>query len=301
MTTDTNSESGLPASSAEERSGGIASSAIVRTQRALQILRILQAGQVWSAAELAAQFDCSTRTIFRDLQLLRECGIPIDSPRGEKGFKLSHDFFWQPERPTLEEMIALVLGARMAKDAMPKDMAKNLSTAVAKLVGSEKPAVRQRLTQLNMRIDAPHLLPQGAWPEVEYLPLLLEHILAQTRIRVVLAGQLPSGVAEVLEVIPVRLQFTGEWMLVTTAWEGGSELAVPLTRIERVETPPDNRGAPPAGPSAAPAAEASAVEQAVAEQPAAARPADPAIASSDTPTEAAGASEAQTTSVTDSE
>ena len=241
MTTDMNPDAGLPASAAEDRPNGLGSSAIVRTQRALQILRILQAGQVWSATELAAQFDCSTRTIFRDMQLLRECGIPIDSPRGERGFQLSHDFFWQPERPTLEELIALVIGARIVKEAMPRDMAKNLGTAVAKLVGSEKPAVRQRLTQLNMRIDAPHLTSQGALPDVEFLPVLLDHIVAQTHLRLVLTVEPSGGAAEVLEVIPVRLQFAGEWILVTTAWEGGSERVLPLSQIARVEEPP---GAP---------------------------------------------------------
>jgi predicted DNA-binding transcriptional regulator YafY len=238
MTSHTNAEAGSPEPSAEEHPGGLASPAIVRTQRALGILRLLQAGQVWSAVELAAQFDCSTRTIFRDLQLLRDCGIPIDSPRGERGFKLSHDFFWQPERPTIEEMIALVVGARMASEAMPKDMAKNLDSALAKLVGSEKPAVRQRLTEFNMRIDAPHLTPQVALPEVEYLPVLLAHILTQTHVRLSLAPIEPGGAGEQIEVIPVRLQFTGEqWMLVTSAWEGGSEVTLPLSRIERVESP----------------------------------------------------------------
>lgn len=287
MTTDMNPDTRSPASAAEDRQG-LSTSAIVRTQRALQILRILQAGQVWSATELAAQFDCSTRTIFRDLQLLRDCGIPIDSPRGERGFKLAHDFFWHPERPTLEELTALVVGARIVKEAMPRDMARHLGTAVAKLVGSEKPAVRQRLTELHMRIDAPHLSSQGALPDVEFLPALIDHIVAQTHLRLVLTDEASGGTGEVLEVIPVRLQFTGEWMLVTTAWEGGSERALPLSHIARVEEPPGLPSARilPQPAIAEPSAEHPSGDPQSGNPPLAAAPVTPAAASEDQPTSA---------------
>jgi predicted DNA-binding transcriptional regulator YafY len=232
-------EESSAAAADEQRVGGLATSAIVRTQRALQILRLLQAGQVWSAAELAVQFDCSTRTIFRDIQLLRDCGIPIDSPTGDRGFKLQHDFFWQPERPTLEEMIALVLGTRMAEKAMPKDMARNLDSAMAKLVGSEKPAVRERLTELKMRIDAPHLTPQAVLPEQDFLPLLLDHIVAHRYLRMRVAGENPDAPSQEREAIPVRLQFVGDqWLLTIAAWEGAGEETLPLARIEQIESPP---------------------------------------------------------------
>ncbi|MEX2174255.1 MAG: HTH domain-containing protein [Pirellulaceae bacterium] len=209
----------------------------MRTQRALGILRILQAGQVWSAAELAAQFNCSTRTIFRDLQLLRECGIPIDSPRGENGFRLSHDFFWQPVRPTLDELIALVLGSRLAGELLPKGMAKDLEAAIDKLVGSERPAVRQRLNELNLRIDSPHPSSPGSLlPEVAYLQPLLEHIVSQTTVRLMLVEG--DSIAGLRELIPVRLHCDeGQWMLQATVYEGGPEETILLSRIVQIEPP----------------------------------------------------------------
>jgi biotin operon repressor len=217
-----------------DRGGGSGSSAIVRTQRALKILRLLQAGQVWSAQELAVQFDCSTRTIFRDLQLLRECNIPIDTPRGERGFKLSHDFFWQPERPTLDEMTALVVGARMAEETLPHDMQRNLGSALTKLVGSERPAVRQRLSELNMRIDAPHAPSPPALPALDFLPQLLEHIGIQMPVQFVVAGEADGSMRD-LEWIPVRLHFeSGQWRLFGTPLAGEKEDSVPLASIVRI-------------------------------------------------------------------
>lgn len=241
-TTETASETTSAAGATDaDRAGGMAVSAIVRTQRALQILQTLQSGQVWSAAELAAQFNCSTRTIFRDLQLLRECGIPIDSPRGERGFRLAHDFYWQPVRPNLDEMIALVVGAKMASEAMPKDMAKNLDSAMAKIVGSERPAIRQRLAELNMRIDAPHVTAQPALPDVDFLQVLLEHIVAQTPLRMQ-TGTAVGGGGEI-NVIPLRLAFSeGRWVLsasvLNAEGERTVERTVPLDAIGRIEGTP---------------------------------------------------------------
>lgn len=228
---------------AGDRAGGSNASAIARTQRALRILRLLQAGQVWSAQELAVQFNCSTRTIFRDLQLLRDCGIPIDNRTGERGFRLAHDFFWQPERPTLDEMTALVVGARMAEDSLPSEMQRNLGSALTKLVGSERPAVRQRLSELNMRIDPPHAAATPALPALEFLPRLLEHIGVQMPVQIVVADEQLDAPHRTLEWIPVRLVFAGgQWRLVGLPLgllgaiqpEPPREESVPLSSIVRV-------------------------------------------------------------------
>ncbi len=234
MSTSTTSPECPP--TAESASASTAS-AIVRTQRALQILRQLQAGQVWSPQELAIQFNCSTRTIFRDIQLLRGCGIPIDSPRGEKGIRLAHDFFWKPERPTLDEMIALVVGARVAGEALPKDLARNLESAIAKLIGSERPAIRQRLNEVRLRIDSPHVTPLNALPDAPYLPLLLEHIVAQTVVRLTVEPGTPDAARQLLHVIPLRLRYEeGAWMLEATSPGNAPHQVIPLSAIRDAQT-----------------------------------------------------------------
>jgi predicted DNA-binding transcriptional regulator YafY len=226
-----------PACPPAAESSASTASAIVRTQRALQILRQLQAGQVWSPQELAIQFNCSTRTIFRDIQLLRGCGIPIDSPRGEKGIRLAHDFFWKPERPTLDEMIALVVGARVAGEALPKDLARNLESAIAKLIGSERPAIRQRLNEVRLRIDSPHVTPQNALPDAPFLPLLLEHIVAQTVVRLTVEQGSPGAAQQLLHVIPLRLRCDeGQWLLEATSPGNAPQHVILLSAIRDAQT-----------------------------------------------------------------
>src|SRR5262245_5311983 len=229
---------------AADRGGGSGVSAIARTQRAIRILRLLQAGQVWSPQELAVQFNCSTRTIFRDLQLLRDCGIPIENPRGERGFKLSHDFFWQPERPTIDEMTALVVGARLAEDTLPQEMQKNLGWALTKLVGSERPAVRQRLSELNMRIDPPHAGSPPALPALDFLPQLLEQIGNQAPLEIVAAGDGTDQPPRRLHWIPVRLHYgEGQWHLVGLPLGGDKEQSLPLAAIRGLLTSADHEPA----------------------------------------------------------
>ncbi|WP_254510001.1 helix-turn-helix transcriptional regulator [Anatilimnocola floriformis] len=54
-----------------------------RVKRLLQMMFLLQESEARSSAQLAKRFEVSRRTIFRDIQLLRDAGIPI--AQGEKG------------------------------------------------------------------------------------------------------------------------------------------------------------------------------------------------------------------------
>jgi biotin operon repressor len=208
---------------------------IARTQRALEILRLLQSGQPWSAAELSERFSCSSRTIARDVQLLRECGVAIDARSGERGLRLSHDFFWQPVRPTVEEMTALVVGTRLAARMLPKGLHERLEAAVQKLLGATEPATREQLSQLDWRIDAPHLSRVQALPKWDFLPELLDALVYQTMVRCQVA---PAGAGcgpEIIELVPERITgASGDWLLVGTSPDRVS-IAVLLDRVMMVE------------------------------------------------------------------
>ena len=209
--------------------------ALVRVKRALQILRQLQAGQTWTVAELAEQFQCSERTIFREVKLMRECGIPIDVPEGERGFRMSQDFFWKPVRPTTEELIALVVGSRMAAATMPDEMRKLMESAVEKIVGSERPAVRERLGELTMRIDAAEGIPKPLLGAYDFLTDLLDYISKQLPLRVILKTDAEQPAA--VEMLPERLQFAqGEWVLSGAPLSGGAGLTIRLESIAKLDS-----------------------------------------------------------------
>jgi predicted DNA-binding transcriptional regulator YafY len=214
--------------------------AVVRTRRALETLQLLQSGQTWTAIELAERFHCSSRTIFRDVQLLRECQIPVESPPGERrGFRLSHDFFWKPVRPSMEELAALVIAARLSQGALPPELSERVETALTKVLSAAKPAVRERLGELSVRIDAPHCTAQPPLPEAAFLSQLLGWIVEQTPLRV--SWKL-SGSAEPTSENLTAQQLTiaeGQWQLVGSVLGSGASVAIPLATVTAIEAAMD--------------------------------------------------------------
>jgi len=128
-----------------------------RFYRNLGILLFLRSKQSISAAELARQFEVSTRTIYRDLDTLSALGVPLYAERGRQGgIRLLPGYFLPPLMFTRSEAIALLLGLTLQRSlrAVPfpteREMAekkllaalpdplRSLLTKAEKLVGFEK-------------------------------------------------------------------------------------------------------------------------------------------------------------------
>ena len=81
-----------------------------RTDRLLAIVLELQA-QGWQRAEdLAARFEITKRTVYRDMQALSEAGVPLVSVPGQ-GYRLAEGYFLPPLAFTPDEAVMLLLGA----------------------------------------------------------------------------------------------------------------------------------------------------------------------------------------------
>jgi hypothetical protein len=109
-----------------------------------QILRLLRAGRSGRAGT-GRSVNCSARRSSR-FALLRECGIPLSRHRVR--MKLSHDFSGS-QAATLNEMTALVVGARIMRGPCRRKC-KESRLAADQAGWLERPAVRQRLSELNM-------------------------------------------------------------------------------------------------------------------------------------------------------
>ncbi|HRE28725.1 MAG TPA: YafY family protein [Anaerolineales bacterium] len=118
-----------------------------RTDRLLALILELQRGGPRTAAALAARFETSKRTIYRDLDALGEAGVPLISTPG-RGYELDPDYFLPPLRFTPDEATLLLLGA----DVMAQSFDAHYKAA-AQAAGAKIEAV----------------LPQGVRAEVEYL------------------------------------------------------------------------------------------------------------------------------------
>ncbi|MBA3873346.1 MAG: YafY family transcriptional regulator [Anaerolineae bacterium] len=84
-----------------------------RTDRLLAIVLELQAKKLLRAEDLAATFEVTKRTIYRDVQALSEAGVPVVSlPR--QGYSLIDGYFLPPLAFTSDEAMMLLLGSSFA-------------------------------------------------------------------------------------------------------------------------------------------------------------------------------------------
>src|SRR6476619_512570 len=81
-----------------------------RTDRLLAMTLELQARRYTRAEDLAAQFEISVRTIYRDVLALCEAGVPVISTPGY-GYALAPGYFLPPLMLTPDEAGMLLLGA----------------------------------------------------------------------------------------------------------------------------------------------------------------------------------------------
>ncbi|MCA0457211.1 MAG: YafY family transcriptional regulator [Chloroflexi bacterium] len=81
-----------------------------RTDRLLAIVLEIQARKQVRAEDLAATFEVSKRTIYRDVMALSESGVPVVAMPGQ-GYSLVEGYFLPPLSFTTDEAIMLMLGA----------------------------------------------------------------------------------------------------------------------------------------------------------------------------------------------
>lgn len=76
--------------------------------RLLNIIAILQSGRFINTRELAEECKVSRRTIFRDIEKLRQSGLRIDFDEKKQGYQFEESCFLLPADLTTEEVLALI-------------------------------------------------------------------------------------------------------------------------------------------------------------------------------------------------
>ncbi len=77
-------------------------------RRLLNIIAILQSGRFINTRELAEECQVSRRTIFRDIEKLRQSGLRIAFDEKKQGFQFEESHFLLPADLTTEEVLALI-------------------------------------------------------------------------------------------------------------------------------------------------------------------------------------------------
>ena len=117
-----------------------------RLQRILKMVNILQAGRHYSPAELAEYLGVTRRTIFRDLDMLRQAGIPYYHDDENGGYKIDDTFLLPPLNLNLQEALALMLMTQNEAASFP--LRKQTLSAALKIESSLPAHIRQHCGSL---------------------------------------------------------------------------------------------------------------------------------------------------------
>ncbi len=103
-----------------------------RTDRLVGILLELQAHGGLRAEDLAARFEVSVRTIYRDLDGLAEGGVPLVATPGQ-GYRLLEGYFLPPLAFTATEAALLALGGEFVRQRVDPELQRPAEDALQKL------------------------------------------------------------------------------------------------------------------------------------------------------------------------
>ncbi len=116
---------------------------MTRIERAFAILLILSDGATVTAASLAQRFEVSVRTIYRDVEMLGQTGVPLYAERGAAGgYRLLEGYFLPPVAFTRDEAVAGLLALALARGLKVPPFPAALEAAERKLAAALPPRLR---------------------------------------------------------------------------------------------------------------------------------------------------------------
>jgi len=180
-----------------------------RADRLFQLIQFLRARRRTTAAEMAAEFEVSERTIYRDVRDLLLSGVPIEGEAGF-GYALPRGFDLPPLMFSEGELQALVLGVSMVRAFADGALAREARSVLEKIEN----VLPDRLHSLLDRREllAP-LLPRG---ELSLHLEPLRRAIGEAR-KIRFGYTRADGVTSDRTVRPLGLYFWGSaWTLV--AW-----------------------------------------------------------------------------------
>ena len=203
-----------------------------RLARVLRVLEIVQSRGRWTTKAIADELECSERTVYRDLDVLKFAGIPYYREGDQQFVRVRSDFRFPVMTLTDDEVLGLSLAAAITK-AQGLDVTAGATPATRKLAAVSKEETQELID------DAMRL--------VSVLDLkLVDHSRHHEAIRTIqlalLQGKQISGLYESpYEPAPVRLKLHPHRLcLIKNAWYVIGTMAdetVPKTfRVARFKT-----------------------------------------------------------------
>lgn len=154
---------------------------VVRADRLLSTLLLLQAHGRLSGRELADRLEVSARTVHRDMEALSSAGVPVFALRGARGgWRLDED--WKTQVPALDE--AELRALLMAQPRVIGDvrLAAAAERAMAKLMAALPVPMRARAALMRQRLYVDVTAWRGSTENVAMLPIVQDAVARDRRL-----------------------------------------------------------------------------------------------------------------------
>lgn len=185
-----------------------------RLCRLLKLLQLLQAGKRYSVNALAQECEVSRRTVFRDLDLLRQAGIPLRYDPEQQRYQMPATLLVPPGELRFEEVLSLLVLCYELGDERNLPFLAGARSAALKLQTLLPVRQQQRLREAaeSIEIHLPQTNPLVGRQEV--FERLLD-ALAQRRAVRIRYYRLQDGQFAQTKVFPYRLLFSRRsWYLI---------------------------------------------------------------------------------------
>lgn len=149
-----------------------------RADRLFQIVQHLRGRRLTTAAQLSRWLQVSERTVYRDIRDLSLSGVPVEGEAGV-GYRLSKGFDLPPIMFTLDEVEAMVTGARMVESWGGPTLAAHARSALSKIALALPPARREEIARSRLFAPGFHIRPEAA----ASLEIVRQAILQRRKVR----------------------------------------------------------------------------------------------------------------------
>jgi predicted DNA-binding transcriptional regulator YafY len=121
---------------------------LTRIHRLLRLLSLLQAGKGFNVEGLAQECGVCRRTVFRDLDLLRVSGVPLQFDEERQQYRLQDNFYLPPANFTTEEALSLIVLCHELGDQSGLPFLSSARSAAVKLESTLPGRLRDQLREL---------------------------------------------------------------------------------------------------------------------------------------------------------
>ncbi|MGV8880429.1 MAG: helix-turn-helix transcriptional regulator [Sphingobacteriaceae bacterium] len=146
-----------------------------RIDRISAILIQLQSRRVIRAQDIAERFDISLRTVYRDIRVLEEAGVPLIGEAGI-GYSLAAGYRLPPVMFTQEETIAFLTAEKLVEQLTDGANGANFKSAMYKIKAVLKTGEKDLLSEMDGAIQVLRAKKTSGKPDLDLIQPILKSI-----------------------------------------------------------------------------------------------------------------------------